>query len=81
MQGLESNIEMMDTLKVITNSQQLTAAAAFIGKTVTGTNVNGVLTIGIADRAFVDEGGVTCIGMRDDQIAVNQITSLNASEG
>jgi len=78
MQSLESNIELMDTLKSITNSQQLTAAAAFIGKSVTGTNVSGVLTTGVADRAFVDDG-VTFVGIGDDQIAVDQITSLNAS--
>ena len=77
MRNLQSNIELSDTLKSITANQQLSAAAAFIGKTVAGTSVDQQFVQGRVDRAFVAEGKVH-VGLGSTSVAVDQIISVNA---
>jgi flagellar basal-body rod modification protein FlgD len=75
MRNLQSNIELGETLKSITQNQQLTTAAAIIGRTVTAGTANGDVT-GIVDRAFLRDGK-TYLGIGDREFELGQVRSIN----
>ncbi|MCA9114333.1 MAG: flagellar hook capping protein [Planctomycetaceae bacterium] len=56
MRNLESDLELGDALKAITVNQQLTTAAAYIGRNVTGTDAGGNEISGHVQRAYMREG-------------------------
>ncbi len=53
MRNLSANIELADALKAITSDQQLSTAAAFIGKQITGKDSDQNEVNGVVDRAFL----------------------------
>lgn len=56
MRSLQSNIELGDAMKSITTNQQLSTAAGFIGKKVSGTDLAGKALTGVVDKAFLTNG-------------------------
>ena len=76
MRNLQSNIELSDTLKAISVGQQLSTAASFIGKSVSGTDRDGEYVTGVVDRAFLDAGQVF-MGVGGAKIPVDQITEVH----
>ena len=56
MRSLQSNIELGDAMKAITTNQNLSTAAGFIGKTVSGTDLQGAALTGVVDKAFLTDG-------------------------
>src|SRR5262245_45919890 len=50
MRELQSSIELSDSIKSLTLSQQLTSATSFLGKQIAGTDVNDQAASGIVDR-------------------------------
>jgi len=79
MSSLQSNNELGEALKAIASSQQLSTAATFIGKSVTGTDVDRQTITGIVDRAFSRDGQVF-VGIGDAEIPMNNVTSINLPE-
>lgn len=79
MRSLQSNIELGDTLNSITNNQQLSSAASFIGKTIGATvptaagsrEVSGVVT-----RAYVADGQAF-VGVGDDSVPVSGVHTIH----
>lgn len=80
MRNLQSNIELGDSLAAITSSQNLSNAAAFIGRTVVGTNTNKEQVTGVVDRAFVADGEAF-VGIGSDEIGLKQVESVSALSG
>jgi flagellar basal-body rod modification protein FlgD len=76
MRNLESNIELGDSLKAITSNQQLSTAASFIGKAVTGKTATGEEINGLVERAFLrDEGAF--LGVNDQEIPMQNVISVD----
>ena len=81
MRSLQSNIELGETLTSITNNQQLSSAASFIGKTITAsvqTAAGSRQVSGVVTRAFVAEGQAF-IGVGDDSIPVSGVHTIHQS--
>ena len=76
MRNLQSNIELSDTLQSISNSQQLTSAAALIGRTVTGIDSELEPVTGIVQRAFVRDGE-TYVGIGASEVPLKNISSVD----
>lgn len=77
MRNLQSNIELADALKSITSSQELSNASTYIGKTITGTNLNLEQVTGVVDRAFIADGE-TFVGIGTNKIGLKQVESVSA---
>ena len=75
MRNLQSNIELSDTLKSITSGQQLSQAAALIGKTIQGVNVDEQMIEGTVDRAFIAEGKAY-IGVGSTSVALDKLLAV-----
>lgn len=75
MRNLQSDIELSDALKALTTDQQLTTAASYIGKTVTGITESNLEVTGLVDRAFL-EGGKAYVEIGSDKLSVDNITSV-----
>ena len=81
MRSLQSNIELGETLTSITNNQQLSSAASFIGKTITAsvqTAAGSRQVSGVVTRAFVAEGQAF-IGVGDDSVPVSGVHTIHQS--
>jgi len=76
MRNLQSNIELGDTVKAITSNQQLSTAASFIGKSVTGFKDDETETTGVAQRAFLRDG-IAYLGTADAEVALSRVTAVN----
>jgi flagellar basal-body rod modification protein FlgD len=79
MRNLQSNIELGDTLKAITSDQQLSTAATFIGKSITGISTEQEEVAGIADRAFLKDGQVF-VGVGDSEIPLSQVSVVTSAD-
>ncbi|HID21995.1 MAG TPA: flagellar hook capping protein [Planctomycetaceae bacterium] len=86
LRDLQSNIELSDTLKAMSDSfaanllsQQLSAAASLIGKLVTGKTENDDVITGVVDRAFLENGKVY-VGIGDRRIELSKITSVEVQK-
>ncbi len=79
MRNLQSNIELSDALKSISSNQNLSTAATFIGKSVTGTTSDRESLTGVVDRAFL-ANGEAFVGIGGQSIAIGEITSVNLAE-
>lgn len=76
MRNLQSDLELSDALKAITKNDQLTTAAAFIGKSVTGRAADQSEVSGLVDRAYV-RGGEAFLGVGSREIQLNRVESVN----
>ena len=77
MQSLQSNIQLGDAVKAITSNQQLSTAANFIGKLVTGVTDDQIEVSGVADRAFLN-GGIAYVGTDKGEIALSRVSAVNS---
>jgi flagellar basal-body rod modification protein FlgD len=75
MRNLQSNIELGDTVKAITSNQQLSTAATFIGKSVTGTATNDQQISGTAERAFL-RNGEAYLGVGNSEIPLSNVSEV-----
>jgi flagellar basal-body rod modification protein FlgD len=79
MRNLESNLELGEAIEAITTNQQLSTAATFIGKAVTGTTVDQEPVTGIVDRAFMQDGAVF-VGVGDQEVPLANVASVHLPE-
>lgn len=77
MRALQSSIELSDSIKSLTMSQQLTSAASFLGKTISGTDANDQAASGIVDRVVVSDGK-TFLAIGSRQIELSKVTNVAA---
>jgi len=84
MQGLNSNIELSDTLKQVATSlensetdfgQKLSVGASYIGQSV----ILDDSTVGVVDRAFI-AGGETFVGINGADIPICRVVAVNSSQ-
>ena len=79
MRNLQANIELADALESITSNQQLSTAAAFIGKQITGKDSDQNVVNGVVDRAFLRDNQAF-VGMGDVEVPLSQVSSVNSVE-
>ena len=77
MRNLQASIELSDSIKAITSNQQLSTAAAFIGKEITGADAAGNEVIGMVDRAFLRDSKAF-VGVGEVEVSLSQVISVNA---
>lgn len=77
MRALQSSIELSDSIKSLTMSQQLTSATSFLGKTISGTDSNDQAASGIVDRVVVSDGK-TFLAIGSRQIELSKVTNVAA---
>ena len=77
MRNLQSNVELSDALKTLTGNQQLSTAAAYIGRSVTGTDTNRQAVTGVVERAFVRDSQVF-LAIGTTEVALDSVTSVAA---
>ncbi|MEX0703451.1 MAG: flagellar hook capping FlgD N-terminal domain-containing protein [Planctomycetales bacterium] len=75
MRNLQSNIELGDAMKSITSNQQLSTAASFIGRSVTGTNAANQTITGVAGRALLRDGRAY-VSVDEEEILLANVTSV-----
>lgn len=75
MRNLQSNIELGETLKSITQGQQLTTAAALIGRSVSALASGSQEVTGIVDRVFIRDGK-TYLGVGGDEFELGQVRAV-----
>lgn len=80
MRGLQANIDLSDTLQTLTNSQQLSSAASFIGKTVSGKNADEADVTGKVTRAFIREGKTFVEIDNATEVDLSTVSSVNLTE-
>ena len=78
MRSLQSNIELSEALKSITKNQQLSTAAGFIGRTVTGSAGNQSID-GVVDRAFLRDG-VAFVGVGGRELPLKDIITVELTQ-
>lgn len=76
MRSLQANLEMTNALKSITSNQQLSTAATFIGKTVTGTAGDQTSITGVVDRAFTRDGEAY-LAIGDKELSLTNVESVS----
>lgn len=75
MRALQSNIELSDSLKSLTLNQQISSAASFLGKQVSGTDANNQAVSGAVDRVVVTNGkALLSIGQK--QIELGKVLDI-----
>jgi flagellar basal-body rod modification protein FlgD len=76
MRNLQANIELGESLKAITTNQQLSTAATFIGREITGLDTGRNPISGVVERAFLRDGAAfVSVGGRD--VSLNDVTSVS----
>lgn len=75
MRELQSSIELSDSIKSLTLSQQLTSATSFLGKQIAGTDVNDQAASGIVDRVVVSDGK-TFLAIGNRQLELSKVTDV-----
>jgi flagellar basal-body rod modification protein FlgD len=78
MRGLQANIEITDTLKALTGNQQLSTAATYLGKRITGTTAANQSVDGVVDRAYTRDGA-SYVGIGDLEIPLANVTGVTQS--
>jgi flagellar basal-body rod modification protein FlgD len=76
MRNLQASVELDNTLKSMSASQQVSSGAAFLGKIVTGNDAQQRQVTGVADRVFLENGSLM-IGIGDNKVAVSNVTGVN----
>jgi flagellar basal-body rod modification protein FlgD len=75
MQSLQSNLDLSGTLKNLSNSQQLSNSANFLGRTIDGTTTDGKAVTGKVDRVLIREGqGFLKVGT--EEVPLNNVLEL-----
>ncbi len=75
MQSLQSNLDLSGTLKNLSNSQQLSNSASFLGRTIDGTTTDGKAVTGKVDRVLIREGqGILKVGTQE--VPLNNVLEL-----
>ena len=75
MRNLQSNIELGEAIESITSNQQLSTAASFIGKTISGTTNHQESVTGVADRAFLRDG-IAYVSIGENEVPLSHVTSV-----
>lgn len=78
MRALQSNIELSNSLKSLTLAQQLSSAASFLGKQVTGTDANQQTVSGAVSQVVVS-GGKTLLAIGNSQIELGNVTKVTTN--
>lgn len=78
MRGLQANLELEDAMKSLSANQQLSTAASYIGKKITGTTSNSTEFTGLVDRAFIRDGK-SYVGSGTTEVPTANITGVNAT--
>lgn len=78
MRGLTANIELEESMKALASNQQLSNAASFIGKSVTGTTADSRPFTGVIDRAFLRDGK-TYVSSGTTEMLVSNVTGINGA--
>lgn len=80
MRNLQASVELGDSLKAVTLNQQLTGAAAFIGKEITAVDDRSRPFSGVVDRVIIRDGKAL-LGVGNLEVRMDQITSVRAADG
>lgn len=75
MRNLQANIELSDSLKAFASNQQLTAGAAFLGKSIAGKDADNKEVTGVVDRVFI-ENTKMMLGIGNDKVPVANVTAV-----
>jgi flagellar basal-body rod modification protein FlgD len=78
MRSLQSNIELGNAMQAITTNQQLSTAANFIGKYVSGTDDQTNPVSGVVDSASL-QNGTAYVGVGNSQISLSNLTNVAAT--
>ena len=78
MRALQSNIELSDSLKSLTLSQQLTSATSFLGKQIKGSDANNQAVSGAVDRVVVSNGK-TLLSVGSKQVELGKVTDVSGT--
>jgi flagellar basal-body rod modification protein FlgD len=73
--SLQSNMELSDAIETLAGAQGLSTAAAYIGKTISGTNTDREHITGPVDRAYVSDGK-TYLGIGKHSVSLNNLQSV-----
>ena len=76
MQALQSNVELNSTLTSLSNDQQMTSGASFLGKVVSGTDSNNNPVSGVADSVFL-QNGTLMIGIGSNALSIANVTGVS----
>ena len=76
MQALQSNVELNSTLTNLSNDQQITAGASFLGKVVSGTDSKNNPISGTADSVFL-QNGTLMIGVGSNALSIANVTGVS----
>ncbi len=76
MQSMQSSVELNSTLTNLSNNQQVTAGAAFLGKQITGVNAQNQQVSGIATQVTV-ASGVTTLTIGNNQVTLPNVTGIS----
>lgn len=75
MRNLQSNIELGDALKAVTNNQQLSTAANLIGRQIEGTGSEQQTIEGIVTRAFLRDG-TAYVAVGNEELPLANVLSV-----
>ncbi len=78
MRELQSSLELSDSLKSLTLSQQLTSATSFLGKQVTAPDSGNQNFTGTVDRVVVKDGQ-TLLGIGDKEVELSKVVNVKAA--
>jgi flagellar basal-body rod modification protein FlgD len=78
MRNLSANIELSDAMKSITTNQQLSTAATFIGKSVTGITTQNQQASGVVEKAFLRDGKAF-VSIGDGELPLTGVSEVAAT--
>jgi flagellar basal-body rod modification protein FlgD len=76
MQALQSNVELNTTLSNLSNNQQVSSGASFLGKVVSGTDAKNNPVNGVADSVFL-QNGTLMIGVGSSALSIANVTGVS----
>lgn len=79
MQALQSNVELNSTLTNLSNDQQISSGASFLGKVVSGTDGNNNPVSGVADSVFL-QNGTLMIGVGSSAMSIANVTGVSLTQ-
>jgi len=80
MRSLQSNVQLSDSLQSLTSNQQLSTAASYIGKTITGIDTSDASVTGLVTRAFIRDSR-TFVELDDStEVEVGRVSSINSAD-
>lgn len=78
MSQLQSTTDLDTALQANTSNQQLSIGASFIGKSITGTDVNNNPVSGTVSQAFLSSG-TAYVAVGNSQVPLANITSVSTA--